>query len=113
MADKATIGDAPFALERQGDARHVHAVDRRWWGHRAVQGGHLVALAHTAAGCVLNRPDLRLHHIGMQYFRPAVDDAVDFDVTVEHTGRRIAHTSIRVRSGTTTVAMAAASFAKH
>jgi acyl-coenzyme A thioesterase PaaI-like protein len=82
-----------------------------WCINGRAHGGYLAAMAERAASAVLERPDTRLRSITVHYLRGAAAGPVTFDVTVEHSGRRLATVAYRMRQADTTCIVGLASFA--
>ena len=94
------------------DAGRVDAlIAERWCINGRAHGGYLAALAERACAAALARPDATLRTITVHYLRGVAAGAVEFDVTVEHSGRRLATVSYRMRQGDAPAIVGVASFA--
>ena len=90
--------DLDRALEttRRADGRVGALIVERWCINGRAHGGYLAALAERACRAVLARPDATLRTITVHYLRGVAAGAVEFEVTVEHSGRRLASVSFRM-----------------
>jgi acyl-CoA thioesterase len=96
----------------RGEAGRVHAsIAEGWCITGRAHGGYLAALAERACAAVLQRPAATLRTITVHYLRAVAAGAVEFDVTVEHSGQRMATVSYRLRQGDATAIVGVASFA--
>jgi acyl-CoA thioesterase len=94
------------------DARCVDAsIAERWCINGRAHGGYLAALAERACAAVLDRSDAPLRTITVHYLRGVVAGGVEFEVNVEHPGRRLATVSFRMRQDAATAIVGVASFA--
>ena len=94
------------------DAGRVEAlIAERWCIKGRAHGGYLAALAERACATTLARPDATLRTITVHYLRGVAAGAVAFDVTVEHSGRRLATVSYRMYQGDAPAIIGVASFA--
>ena len=94
------------------DAGRVDAlIAQRWCINGRAHGGYLAALAERACATALDRPDATLRTITVHFLRGVAAGAVEFDVTVEHSGRRLATVSYRMRQGDAPAIVGVASFA--
>ena len=86
-------------------------IAERWCIKGRAHGGYLAALAERACATTLARPDATLRTITVHYLRGVAAGAVQFDVTVEHSGRRLATVSYRMHQRDAPAMIGVASFA--
>jgi acyl-CoA thioesterase len=104
------LDDALRTTRRDG-GRVDALIAARWCINGRAHGGYLAALAERACATVLARPDATLRTITVHYLRGVAAGAVGFDVKVEHSGRRLATVSFRMRQGDAPAIVGVASFA--
>ncbi|HUP73877.1 MAG TPA: thioesterase family protein [Acidimicrobiales bacterium] len=104
------LDDALRSTRREG-GRVGALIAERWCINGRAHGGYLAALAERACTAVLARPDATLRTITVHYLRGVAPGVVEFDVTVEHSGRRLASVSYRMRQGDVPTIVGVASFA--
>jgi len=103
--------DDALRTTRRAGGRVQAAIAEAWCIKGRAHGGYLAALAERACTAALERPDATLRTITVHYLRAVVPGAVEFDVTVEHSGRRMATVSYRLQQGNVPVMVGVASFA--
>jgi acyl-coenzyme A thioesterase PaaI-like protein len=86
-------------------------IPETWCINGRAHGGYLAALAERAVRDVLERPDASVRTITVHYLRGATAGPVAFEVTVEHSGRRLATVGYRMRQGDATCLVGVAAFA--
>jgi len=93
--------DLDFALRatRRGAGRIDASIAEGWCINRRAHGGYLAALAERACAAALERPDATPRAITVHYLRGVGPGPVEFDVVIEHSGRRLATVSYRMRQG--------------
>ena len=108
-----SLDDALRTTRRDGrnEGRIDASIAERWCINGRAHGGYLAALAERACAAVLARPDATLRAITVHYLRGVGPGAVEFDITVEHSGRRLATVSFRMRQGDAPAIVGVASFA--
>ncbi|MEO5839564.1 MAG: thioesterase family protein [Acidimicrobiales bacterium] len=104
------LDDALRTTRRDG-GRVDALIAERWCIKGRAHGGYLAALAERACAATLARPEATLRTITVHYLRGVAAGAVEFDVTVEHSGRRLASVSYRMRQGGSSAIVGVASFA--
>jgi hypothetical protein len=104
------LDDALRTTRREG-GRVDAMIAEQWCIKGRAHGGYLAALAERACATALARPDATLRAITVHYLRGVAAGAVEFDVTVEHSGRRLATVSYRMRQGDAPAVVGVASFA--
>lgn len=104
--------DDALRTTRRDDGCVDAAIAERWCIKGRAHGGYLAALAERACAAALARPDATLRTITVHYLRGVGAGAVEFDVTVEHSGRRLATVSYRMRQGDAPAIVGVASFAR-
>ncbi|MEO8695861.1 MAG: thioesterase family protein [Acidimicrobiales bacterium] len=103
--------DDALRMTRRSAVRIDAAIAERWCINGRAHGGYLAALAERACAAALERPDATLRTITVHYLRGVRSGAVEFDVTVEQSGRRLATVSYRMRQGDAPAIVGVASFA--
>ena len=103
--------DGALRTTRREAGRVEASIAERWCIKGRAHGGYLAALAERACAAALARPDATLRNITVHYLRGVAAGAVEFDVTVEHSGRRLAIVSFRMRQGDASALVGVASFA--
>jgi acyl-CoA thioesterase len=104
------LDDALHTTRRDG-GRVDALIAEGWCIKDRAHGGYLAALAERACATALARPDATMRTITVHYLRGVAAGAVEFDVTVEHSGRRLATVSYRMRQGDAPALVGVASFA--
>lgn len=105
-----TLDDALRTTRRDGSVVDA-AIAPTWCINGRAHGGYVAALAERACAAVLDRLDSRLRAITVHYLRGASPGPVTFEVTIEHSGRRMATVSFRMRQADATMIAGVASFA--
>jgi acyl-CoA thioesterase len=85
-------------------------TDRTWWGHDALFGGYVEALAIRAMRTALDVPAMAPVTTSVQFFRPFVDGPFRAEVEVVRTGRSMANVHARLHSGNKLAGQAVAAF---
>jgi acyl-CoA thioesterase len=86
-------------------------TDRTWWGHDALFGGYVEALAIRAMRIALDVPTMAPVTTSVQFFRPFVDGSFRAEVDVVRTGRTMANVRARLFSRDKLAGQAVAAFA--
>jgi acyl-coenzyme A thioesterase PaaI-like protein len=103
--------DDALRTTRRSAGRVDASIVERWCINGRAHGGYLAALAERACVAALERPEATLRAITVHYLRGVGAGPVEFDVTIEHSGRRLATVSYRMRQGDAPVTVGIASFA--
>jgi acyl-CoA thioesterase len=103
--------DDHLVLERTAPGVHERTTDRTWWGHDALFGGYVEALAVAAMRAELDDPSMAVASTSVHFFRPFVDGPFRAEVTVERRGRSMANLHARLFSGGRLAGQAIAAFA--
>jgi acyl-CoA thioesterase len=97
-------------LERTGDGVFERTCDRTWWGHDALFGGYVEALALIAMTRALDNEAQAPQSMTMQFLRPFRDGRFRAETTVERTGRNMSNVSARLYSDGKLAGIAISSF---
>jgi acyl-coenzyme A thioesterase PaaI-like protein len=84
--------------------------DRTWWGHDALFGGYVEALALIAMTRALDSAVQAPQSMTMHFLRPFVDGRFRAETTVERTGRNMSTVTARLHSEGKLAGFAIASF---
>ena len=96
----------------RGVSGRVHvSIAEAWCIKGRAHGGYLAALAERACAAVAERPEATLRTITVHYLRAVAAGPAEFQVTVEHSGRRMATVSYRMHQGGASTIVGVASFA--
>ena len=101
---------AACVLERTAPGRYHRDADRTWWGHESQFGGYVQALALRAFELELADADMAPVTMGIQFFRPFLDDGFRAEVSIERRGRTMANALARLYSGDRLAGLATATF---
>jgi acyl-CoA thioesterase len=84
--------------------------DRTWWGHDALFGGYVEALALGAMTRALGHDAQRPQSMTMHFLRPFLDGPFRAETTIERTGRNMSNVTARLYSVGKLAGFAIASF---
>jgi acyl-CoA thioesterase len=85
-------------LERTAPGVFECTTDQTWWGHDALFGGYVEALAIAAMRAELDEPSMAAASASVHFFRPFVDGPFRAEVTLERRGRTMANLHARLFS---------------
>jgi len=97
-------------LTQQADGVFERTCDKTWWGHGALFGGYVQAMALSAMTQALRNADQLPQSMTMHFLRPFLDGPFRAETTVERTGRNMSNVSARLHSGGKLAGLAITSF---
>ena len=97
-------------LDRQPDGAFERICDQTWWGHGALFGGYVEALALIAMTRRLDDPNQLPQSMTMHFLRPFLDGLFRAETTVERTGRNMSTVRAHLYSNGELAGIAIASF---
>ena len=97
-------------FERDASGGYVRECDRTWWGHEALFGGYVQAVALEAMALALDDDTKLPVSMSIQFFRPFVDGTLRVDAEVLRRGRSMASTRALLHSDGKLAGSAIASF---
>jgi acyl-CoA thioesterase len=97
-------------LEPRPGGVFERTCDRTWWGHDALFGGYVEALALVAVTQALQNPGQFPQSMTMHFLRPFLDGVFRAETSVERAGRNMSNVSARLYSDGKLAGLAIASF---
>jgi acyl-CoA thioesterase len=97
-------------FEREAPGLYVRSCDRTWWGHEALFGGYVQALALEAMALELGDDSMLPSSMSIQFFRPYGEGDTRVEAEVLRRGRSMASTRALLHSGGKLAGSAIASF---
>src|SRR5215216_3355665 len=97
-------------LARQSDGAFERICDKTWWGHGALFGGYVQALALKSMTATLSNDEQLPQSMTMHFIRPFLDGAFRAGTKVERAGRNMSNVSARLFSNGKLAGLALASF---
>jgi acyl-CoA thioesterase len=97
-------------LDETSDGVFQRTCDRTWWGHDALFGGYVEALALVALTRTLRSPDQVPQSMTMHFLRPFLDGEFRAETTIERAGRNMSNVSARLYSAGKLAGVVIASF---
>ena len=98
------------ALVQEADGVFERICDKTWWGHGALFGGYVQALALKAMTQTLGNAEQLPQSMTMHFIRPFLDGLFRAEATVERAGRNMSNVSARVYSAGKLAGLALTSF---
>ena len=98
------------ALTREKDGVFERICDKTWWGHGALFGGYVQAMALTAMTRALQHPEQLPQSMTIHFIRPFLDGQFRAETKVERAGRNMSNVSARLYSADKLAGIAIASF---
>jgi acyl-CoA thioesterase len=103
--------DDRLSIERTAPGVYELTADRTWWGHDALFGGYVEALALAAMRAELDDAGMAAATTSVHFFRPFVDGPFRAEVSLERKGRSMANLHARLFSQGRLAGQAIAAFA--
>jgi acyl-CoA thioesterase len=97
-------------LDESSDGVFERICDRTWWGHDALFGGYVEALALVAMTRALRNVAQLPQSMTMHFMRPFLDGPFRAETNVERTGRNMSNVTARLHSAGKLAGFAMASF---
>ena len=102
--------DRECRLDEVAPGAYERVCGRTFWGHEALHGGYVAALAMTAMALEVGDDAMPLQHCTLQYLRPYADGPLRVEAAVERRGRTMANATARLTSTGRLCGLALASF---
>jgi acyl-CoA thioesterase len=97
-------------LAQREDGVFERVCDKTWWGHGALFGGYVQAVALNAMTGALHNPEQSPRSMTIHFFRPFSDGPLRVETTVERAGRSMSNISARLYSNDKLAGIAIANF---
>ena len=97
-------------LRQEADGVFGRICDKTWWGHGALFGGYVQALALVAMSRALRNTEQLPQSMTMHFVRPFLDGPFRAETNVERAGRNMSNVSARLYSGGKLAGLALTSF---
>jgi len=97
-------------LDQEADGAFGRCCDKTWWGHGALFGGYVQALALKAMTVTLSNDEQLPQSMTMHFIRPFLDGTFRAETKVERAGRNMSNVSARLFSNGKLAGLALASF---
>jgi len=92
------------------EAAFERTCDKTWWGHGALFGGYVQALALSAMTEALDNAEQMPQSMTIHFLRPFLDGLFRVETEVERAGRNMSNVSARLYSGGKLAGLAITSF---
>jgi acyl-CoA thioesterase len=97
-------------LTDEGGGVFERICDKTWWGHGALFGGYVQAIALSAMTRALDSREQAPQSMTIHFMRPFLDGQFRAETNVERAGRNMSNVSARLYSAGTLAGIALASF---
>ena len=97
-------------LTQDADGAFERICDKTWWGHGALFGGYVQALALKAMTQTVGNAEQLPQSMTMHFIRPFLDGLFRAEAKVERAGRNMSNVSARLYSNGKLAGLALTSF---